>query len=127
MSTFVLQLPNSFVDIDCEEMEYVFGGATSDLYYSAKQASTYLAGLATSWIALATGYGYASASGLVTAGIGTLIGIVGGGYSGVMAALYVGAYTDAEEIRADYGDSARVRIRTITLLGAITKVTVTRV
>jgi len=30
-------------------------------------------------------------------------------------------------IRADYGDSARVRIRTITLLGAIAKVTVTRV
>lgn len=26
MSTFVLQLPNSFVDIDKEEMEYVDGG-----------------------------------------------------------------------------------------------------
>ncbi len=28
MSTFVLQLPNSFVDIDRDEMEYVDGGYT---------------------------------------------------------------------------------------------------
>lgn len=35
MSTFVLQLPNSFVDIDRDEMSYVDGGTTySTTYYN---------------------------------------------------------------------------------------------
>jgi hypothetical protein len=127
MSEMVLRLPSCYVDIERDEMEYVDGGATSDRYYSASTGSNWLGGQAATYVAIATGYGYAAAAGLVTAGIGTVIGLVGGGYSGFLAAIYTSAYNDAQDIKADYGSSARVRIRTTTLFGAITKVSIIKV
>lgn len=41
---------------------------------------------------------YAAATGLVTAGVGTVASIIGGGCSGAVATMYVGAYNDCEEI-----------------------------
>ena len=39
---------------------------------------------------------YAAATGLVTAGVGTVASIIGGGCSGAVATMYVGAYNDCE-------------------------------
>ena len=70
---------------------------------------------------------YAAATGLVTAGVGTVASIIGGGCSGAVATMYVGAYNDCEEIWADYGSSQKVRMRTTYLLGLISKVGVSKV
>ncbi|WP_238903272.1 hypothetical protein [Clostridium sp. YIM B02506] len=75
---YELQLPNNFVDVDIEEMEYVDGGSTAMSTGSAKNLKVLAGTLMASWFSLAGGYTYAAAVSVASAlgiGAGVIAGI----------------------------------------------------
>ena len=77
MSTFVLQLPNSFVDIDNEEMEYVDGGGAITFSISANSVAKLIVGYFTRTAVIAALSGIDATIGAAiifgTAGAGTFV------------------------------------------------------
>lgn len=96
MSTFVLQLPNSFIDIDRDEMSYVDGGMTLEKtwygYYGTfnKSECSDLSnllwmGTGVAGIAGAISAYYTFGAGALAGGIAAGVGAIGAGYLGIAA------------------------------------------
>lgn len=120
---YALQLPNYFVDIDRDEMEYVDGGATSTSTGTAKYLKNVAATLMASWFSLAGGYTYATAAAVastVGVGVGVIAGI-GAGYCTFAGNEYRQAYNYFST--KSQTSSTQYKMTTISLIGIVTGVT----
>lgn len=111
-----LTLPNNYVLMNEEEIMYLEGGATYDMYKTASAGCTYLSAMAVAFAAEAVGCGAVAAAGAATVIVG-ILGGAGAALCGLMASSYTGAYNDCSDIKADYGSSKRVRIRETVMAG----------